>query len=210
MPLKLSKDDMPIFGFKIKDIVRSRKLLALLIVQFFFSVLFLVELFLIVKPAIYSKKLVFASDFSHYLVASLCLLSIIIVNFALMKKRSELYELQKHALAHVKGVAKKKVKKQRENPYGLTMLVLEFFYIVLIAAAIYFYLDPQAELSDELKWWTRWQLSDNSPIVIGVNALIFLAITGIFLWFHSYAQRFDTIKFKGRAGFRKFRKARSP
>ncbi|RLG70441.1 MAG: hypothetical protein DRO07_00225 [Candidatus Iainarchaeum archaeon] len=200
----IAKEDMPIFSFRLRDIFSNRKLFALLLIELFFLLLFVFEFYIIIKPAITSKSLVFSNDFNSYLLAALSVFGIAVINLALMKKQSELYTIQHNAFHHIKDTAKSKLYEQRENPYGMTMLTIEFAYVIGIAVAIYYYLDPE----QSIEWWKPLGLELQAPITTIANIIVFSVITAIFIWLHAYMRQFDAIKFKGKRGLRHFKKAR--
>ncbi len=200
----IAKEDMPIFSFRLRDIFSNRKLFALLLVELFFLLLFAFEFYIIIKPAITSKALIFSNDFNSYLLAALSVFGIAVINLALMKKQSELYTIQRNAFHRIKNVAKSKLSKQKENPYSMTMLTIELAYVISVAVAIYYYLDPE----QSIEWWEPLGLELQAPITTVVNIIVFLVITAIFIWLHAYMRQFDAMKFKGKRGLRHFKKAR--
>lgn len=203
-PKFVVKEEMPVFSFRLRNILSNRKLFALLIVELFFLLLFAFEFYLIIKPAIISKAFIFSSSFNCYLLAALSVFGIIVINLALVRKQSELYTLQKDAFHHIKNVTKSKLSKQKENPYGMTMLTVELAYVIGIAVAIYYYLDPE----QSIEWWKPLGLELHPPITTITNIMVFLVITAIFIWLHAYMGQFNAMKFKGKRGIRRFRKTR--
>ncbi|MCD6399653.1 hypothetical protein J7L85_02560 [candidate division WOR-3 bacterium] len=170
--------------------------------QLILVLVFLYAFYKIIEPALSAETLVFSHDFNYYLLLCLSLFTLTLINAVLRKRRSELYAMQKNAARHIKATAKKKLSAQKENPFGLTMLMIEFAYVIGIAVAIYYYLDPERSLN----WWVHIKgLNLQPPVTTIANFLIFALITGIFLWLHAYANQFNAMRFKGRSALRRKR-----
>ena len=200
----IAKEDMPIFSFRLRDIFSNRKIFALLLVELFFLLVFAFEFYIIIRPAITSKALIFSNDFNSYLLVALSIFGIAIINLTLMKKQSELYTIQRDAFHHIKNIAKSKLYRQKENPYGMTMLTIELAYVIGVAIAIYYYLDPE----QSIEWWKPFGLELQAPITTIANTIVFLVITAVFIWLHAYMRQFNAMKFKGKRGLRHLKKAR--
>jgi lysylphosphatidylglycerol synthetase-like protein (DUF2156 family) len=195
----VTKDEIPLLNIGFRTLLNDRRLFSLFIVQLLLVTVFIYNFYKIIEPAIEADALVFAQEFSYYLIACLTLFTIVIINAVLMKRRSELYNLQKNAAKHIKETAKRKISLQKDNPYGLAMLTIELAYIIGIAIAIYYYLDPEHSID----WWTRLGLDLKPPITTIANIVIFAIFTGLFIWLHTYARQFNAMRFKGRAALRK-------
>lgn len=195
----VTKDEIPLLNIGFRTLLNDRRLFSLFIAQILLVAVFIYNFYKIIEPAIEADALVFSQEFSYYLTACLVIFTIAIINVVLMKRRSELYELQRNAARHIKETAKIKISSQKENPYGIAMLIIELAYIIGIAIAIYYYLDPEHSID----WWTRLGLDLKPPITTIANIIIFAIFTGLFIWLHAYARQFNAMRFKGRAALRR-------
>ena len=195
-----SKSEIPAMNLSLKTLLNERRIFLLFIVQIALALVFIYNLYKVIEPAVSTETLIFAQDFNYYLIACLSLFTIFVINAVLKKRWPELYVLQKNAAKHIKITAKDKLYTQKENPFSLTMLLIELAYVIGIAIAIYYYLDP----TRSLKWWTHIKgLNLEPPVTTIANAIIFVLITSIFIWFHAYAKQFNAIHFKGKAALRR-------
>jgi|GEM_PF-3512604 len=190
----ISKAEVPILNLGLRKIFKDPKIFLLLAIQLALIAIIVYFIYRIVEPTFEHERPAFSENFDYYLGAALCLFALFSINFGLKIKRSVFYTIQANAGKKLAHDARRKIVLQKENPFALTMLLIEVSYVIAIVVGIYYYLDPE----HSIRWWEAIRLDLQPPITTIANAIIFVAITAAFIWVHAYAKQFDTMRFKGR------------
>lgn len=170
-------------------------------IQLLLIVFFAIELFQVIEVNFEERTLTLSKDIMPYAFMFLIVFTLYSIHLVSKKKGTKAFELTSDAQFIIKETAKIKLKRSKGNPFTIALLMIEIAYVMLIALAIYFYLDP----AQEIAWWTKLGLELQPPITTILNLLVFAVITAVFIFMHHYAAQFNAVKFQGIKGFKKTR-----
>jgi len=184
---------------------RHPRVAAYLLMQAVLVIFFALEFLQVLQADFESRTFSFSPEPMPYVFMGLIVLALVLINFALKKKKAFTYEIQNDAKFIVKETAKIKLKRSRENPYSIAFFVYEIIYVVIIAYAISYYFNP----AEELIPWGSIEQSLGIPVEPPLTTLFhivgFIVLTALLFLFHGYVKQFDSLKFQGRKGIKKVR-----
>lgn len=196
MPSKKSiKETVPLLNLGFSELLRDKRLFTLLLIQLSLLAGTALMVYKIVEPSFERMSFRLSRDSSPYFALVLFICSLFAINTALKKKKSRLYIAQLEAGENLKRKIKQKIRSPRENSFTITLLLLEFILVIVLAGAIDAYLtvkDTDAELSNY----------QEAFFLFLAKVVIFSAILFFVMWLYTYASSFDSIKFKGRDAIR--------
>ncbi|MEM4663207.1 MAG: hypothetical protein QXM75_04250 [Candidatus Diapherotrites archaeon] len=198
----ITKAEIPIFNLGLSRLLESKKIFLLVTIQLMLLTGLVFFLYKIIEPSFARQQLTFSDEIPPYINVLLILLSLFLIDRYLKRKKSTFYFLQLAGGNYLKNTIKQKIKSQKDNQFGLALVILELLFVALIASSIDVYLS--------LKSSNTAQIVDepNLQRVLSflANIFIFSAILAFIIWLHKYAKSFDSIKFKGKKAIRIFSK----
>ncbi|MCX6801620.1 MAG: hypothetical protein NT067_00755 [Candidatus Diapherotrites archaeon] len=176
----------------------GRRALLVIAIQILLVVLFAFELFDAVKIGWKERTIDFSQDPSVYIMLCLIALALYSINFVAKKRKAKVYGLQAEVQSLIKDTAQAKIRRSRENPFTIALLMIEIVYVLVLAGAIYLYFDPDPNLNNDwlLGWLVLLRKSGadvQPPLSDALKIITFAAITGLFLYMHSHALKFDAL-----------------
>ncbi|MCX8190325.1 MAG: hypothetical protein N3F05_03825 [Candidatus Diapherotrites archaeon] len=189
------RTEVPLLNLELSKLFGNKKLFILIVTQLFLLAGTALMVYKILEPSFEHMSLKVSNDSRSYIALALFVCSLFVINKALKKKKSRLYMLQLEAGETLKRNFKQKVKAQKENPFGIALLLLEFILVIVLAGAIDAYLIIKDTHTEMLSYQEEFFL-------FVAKVLIFLAILFFVVWLHRYASSFDSIKFRGRSAIK--------
>lgn len=181
------------------------KQVAFIAIQGLLLVFFAIEVFQVFNINFENKTFEFSPEPLPYALMGIIVLVLFIINFSLKKKNAFTYSNQQDAKFVVRETTRIKALRAKENPFSVVLFAFELLYALIIAYAISYYLDPARQLA----YWAKFggilgiEVSPWLPMLFHVIG--FIVLTAVLLWLNDYARKFDSLKFKGRKGFKKLR-----
>jgi hypothetical protein len=176
----------------------GKKALLVLAIQILLVLLFAFELFDAVKIGWKERTIDFSQDPSVYIMLCLIAFALYSINFVAKKRKAKVYGLQAEVQSLIKDTAQAKIKRSRENPFTIALLMIEIVYVLALAGAIYLYFDPDPNLNND--WLLAWLIPLKPsvadlppPLSDALKVITFAAITVAFLYLHHHASKFDAL-----------------
>jgi hypothetical protein len=176
----------------------GRKALLVIAIQLLLVLLFAFELLDAVKIDWEAPAIAFSQDPSVYIMLCLIVFALYSINFVAKKRNAKVYGLQAEVQSLIKDTAQAKIKRSRENPFTIALLMIEIVYVLVLAGAIYLYFDPDPNLNND--WLLAWliplkpSVADlQPPLSDALKIITFVAITAAFLYMHRHASKFDAL-----------------
>ena len=177
--------------------------IAFIAIQGLLLVFFAIEVFEAFNVNFATKTFEFSSEPLPYALIGFIVLALFMINFSLKKKNTFTYGTQQDAKFIVKETVRIKALRTKENPFYAVLFLFELLYVLILAYAISYYLDPRKELASWNKIGGVFGVEVSPWVPMLLHILGFIILTAVLLWLNDYARKFDSLKFKGRKGFKK-------
>ncbi|MEM0359844.1 MAG: hypothetical protein QXK06_00725 [Candidatus Diapherotrites archaeon] len=177
---------------------KNKKALFLLAIQVLLALVFLFELYHVLHIDWEMRTISFSEDLSVYIVMALVVFTIFSISFVSKKRNWTFHSLDSGLHSLLKETTSAKIRRSRENPFSIALILIDFAYVMLIVMAVYLYLDPDPNLNNDwlLSWLSLLKKSGTdlpAPWDTIAKILTFAAITAVFLYMHNYALKFDSL-----------------
>jgi len=163
---------------KEETIRKEWRAISLVFAQLILLVLIVVQFFAVIGLNINFglKQVLFKPNLN---AIDLVVLALAIIAFAMLygsvkKSNPRLFKAQMEAPGIIKGVAKEKLVKIKNEPQAPALLLVEFLFVAVVVIALRAYLDPEVEL---IPWST---IGLQEPFTTIVNAIIAFAMLALF------------------------------